>query len=437
MKSKAFKAFMAASTILSLFSSASSLAADPAKKQMKTALESLTPAERLEYLSHAEVFNRKYDPEAVKNIDVIADVEESCGLSYRTATQEVTWPQVQCQFHADTEKSMGGGSSKFLCDLPEDTKVKVRYAPKKNPYTGESEVVETILGETLAKLVGFPSKRACPAEVTCINCPNSDPWNNKELFRSSDHSSAPGVPGRKAYFPFAMLEKNIKAFHISSAYKGNAPDGVHWPELKVIAQNIAPAERRRMMIEREVMVLWIHFLMNPDAGPMNNRLSCMEKEAAVNSTSTTKVTCERPLVYVHDYGHSFYEHFQFENYIKNPVLLNAPNGGCYGILGQRNILNIRKNTPIKNADGAFLLDARISSEARDELVARLNRITDRQWQALYDLARISKAQDDAGMSHIGVTDWIMGMKQKIRSMEEAKCLPFDEGSSLLGARSNR
>jgi hypothetical protein len=50
------------------------------------------------------------------------------------------------------------------------------------------------------------------------------------------------------------------------------------------------------------------------------------------------------------------------------------------------------------------------------------------------IARVDKAQEAAGLPAISIQDWISGMKQKIRSMDEAQCLPFDEGSSALGIR---
>jgi hypothetical protein len=85
-------------------------------------------------------------------------------------------------------------------------------------------------------------------------------------------------------------------------------------------------------------------------------------------------------------------------------------------------------------DSTFLLGARISAEARDELARRLRRVTDQQWADLYLVARIDKAQQEANLPAISIQAWISGMKRKIRSMEEAQCLPFDEGSSALGLR---
>jgi hypothetical protein len=273
---------------------------------------------------------------------------------------------------------MGGGSSKFLCDIGEKDKLKIRYAPKKNPYEGESEVVETILAAALGRLVGFSAKRDCPADLTCLDCPNSDPWNNQSSHKKSDHSAVPGKAGAKIHFPFTAIEHNLKAFHISTKTSDNAPNGVHWPELKIISKNFSPEEQRRMLIEREVMMLWIHFLMNPDAGHFNNRLSCPLKSVTVvkDSKGKMQVSCQRPEVYVHDYGHSFYEHFQFQKYLQFDVLVSDPQkGGCYGVMTKANIRSIRGNTPLLKDDSAFLLGAKFSAESRDELVKRLRLVS--------------------------------------------------------------
>jgi hypothetical protein len=400
-------------------------------------LINLSAQDQQELMSRAEVFKSNYSPEKVPTTDVVSDLEDDCGLKYERTSQDVLWPQVECRFHPDVTQSMGGGSSKFLCDFGEKDKLKVRYAPKKSPYEGESEVVETIIAAALGRLVGFPAKRDCPADLTCVNCPNSDPWNNKSSHKKSDHASMPGKEGSKIHFPFTAIEHNLKAFHISTRTSNNAPNGVHWTDLKIVAKDLPPSERRRMLIEREVMMLWIHFLMNPDAGHFNNRLSCLQKDIITTKTPTggSQISCRRPEVYVHDYGHSFYEHFQFDKYIQFPVLISdTKKGGCFGVLTKENIRSIRRNTPLLKDDSTFLLGARISAEARDELARRLRRVTDQQWADLYLVARIDKAQQEANLPAISIQAWISGMKRKIRSMEEAQCLPFDEGSSALGLR---
>lgn len=413
----------------------SSSFAEPAfdKKQVKAFLTNVSSGTQRSLLGRAQAFNSKYSAEKIPTIDIVTDLAKDCDLEYERTAQEVIWPQAECQYHPDVDKSLGGGSSKFLCDFPDKDKVKVRYASEKNPYEGESEVVETILASALARLVGFSAKRACPAELTCLNCPNSDPWKNK----GSRKGRASSGPGKNVQFSFTAIERNLKAFHISTSTSDNAPNGVNWPSLKTVSKDLPPEEKRQMLIEREVMMLWIHFLMNPDAGHFNNRLSCPQKETQVTTDSkgNMQVTCLRPEVYVHDYGHTFYEHFQFHEYIKHPVLVSDPKGGCYGVMTKENIRSIRKNTPLLKDDSPFLLGARISAEARDELVKRLRLITDHQWRDLYLVARIEKAQRDAGKDSISIQEWISAMKKKIQSMEEAQCLPFDEGSSALGTSS--
>jgi hypothetical protein len=236
-------------------------------------------------------------------------------------------------------------------------------------------------------------------------------------------------------FKYTVIEDPLSAYAISAPNDGKAPGGVFWRDLKTVSANVPANERRQMLIDREAMMLWIHFIMNPDAGNFNNRISCPKSEVAEDS-ATHQMSCGRPVIYVHDYGHAFVEHFQFNEYVKNPILVNdTKRGGCFGILGEKNVLAMRKGSILTRPEERMILNARISSEARDELVQRLKRITNEQWATMYKLARIERAMKARGGGSVSMADWVNGMHKQIQTMETAQCLPFDEGSSVLGAQS--
>ncbi len=397
------------------------------KKSVRDYFKNVSEEQRNEALSRAELFSKDYDPAKVAQIDIVSNLAEICGAgfsynrnqvsdynensSYRAPVNSYQWPTVSCNYHADVEKKMGGGSTKFLCDFP-DAKSKDGVVTKKIKYADSpmdpisSEVVDTTVAFNLAKLLGFHSNNYCPAIINCKNCPNSNPWR-------SQRASVP--PSNKTVkFEWAIIEKPIEAYVITTPISGNAARGVEWEEIKLV-KNDSEDERKRILIEREAWILWVHFLQHTDAYASNQRLSCLKAE----SDAAGKYVCKTPILYNHDYGHSFYRHMHFSKWADNPVFQSGEkNAGCKAVLTKD---YLPKQSPMKGV----ILGAEISAEARDVLVERLSRVTDDQWITLFRIARAEEA------AKVTSETWLKAVKRKISQMKSASCLPFSAGKSVL------
>lgn len=395
------------------------------KKSVRDYFKSVSEDERSDALSRAELFVNNYDPEKVAQINIVGDLHQLCGEPYRYQQTQVsdfsdfakapkasyTWPVIPCNYSADTEKKMSGGSAKFQCDFvnPESkdgiATRKIKYANYSNDPL-RSEVVETIIAFNLAKLVGFHTNVYCPAILECQNCPNSTPWN-------SQRASVAGS-NKKYRIEWSLIERPLAAYMVSTRSSGNAPRGVDWGELKLVKTDTED-ERKRILIEREAWMLWIHFLAHTDAADFNQRLSCLKAE----SLRDEKYSCKQPILYTHDYGHAFYRHLDFFKWSRLPVFQDSDqNAGCRAGMTKDNIPG---QSPLKGV----ILGAEISAEARDLLVQRLGRVTDDQWKTLYQLARAEEA------STYNTGDFLNVIKRKIKQMNNANCLPFAAGKSVL------
>lgn len=408
-----------ANQVLDQSTESSAASAEPVEKtQINLLLKDLSPQERLESISRAEVVDEKIDsihrnnPEQISNIDMFSELNAICGnngLKYGAKDDSyVNWPQINCKYHQDN-KSLGGATNKFYCDFKETNKkgetiIKKRKVKYSSYFSvSRSELVPTILASTISRMLGFPTESYCPAIVKCENCSSDDPWKDKS-------SAAPSDETHK--FKYAWIEKPIDLMTITS--KSKNVSGFNWNEL-VHIQDTPSKTSREKLIEREAWLLWINFLADTDAHQLNERLSC--KKA---SMSNGKVYCEKPIIYTHDYGHAFYYRFKYDKWKDHNPLLQGNDGKCYGGLTSKLLKSERGNTQ----DGIHVSPS-ISSEARDFLVSRLKRITKKQWQ---DMFRISNAEQIYRVDSNEFTDVIIN---KIISMERTHCDNFDQRTSTL------
>ncbi len=396
------------------------------KAIMKDALKNLTMPQRDHMIARAQVFNT-FDPAAevgstsTSTVDVIQDLQKRCGSAFqyrKTQNQNVyEWPVVECQYHPD-DHSLGGGTSKYYCDFKEDGKTDLKKRKVKYSQNGksvkDSELIPTILGVNSAHLLGFFTELYCPAQVICTNCPSDNPWNQ-------DHASAPAGKGQTV-FNAAMVDRELSYPQIATpqtlASKPKNPAlsilGLSFNELMIVSGD-TDAEIRKMRIEREAWILWINFIMETDSYSLNQRLACADPTMGAD-----KVQCPTPIAYTHDYGHAYYERFNFGTWEQIPPLKMGSDGLCHGTLTSDIYWKERKVDY-----HSVLLSPVISSEARDLLVQRLSRITDKQWSDIYQLSRAEIAT--------GVTTdrWLKAMHQKIDQLKSVNCPAFDSGNTAL------
>lgn len=408
----------------------------PAQEAVRTVrpkdyFKNVSQQERDEYLARAEIFVPTYDPAAVAQMNLVSDLAGACGDPYgfrhvrlvderqREVAITYLWNEVGCNYRPDTEKKMSGGSPKFLCDFdgPDGiTTEKVKYAYQdQQPLEHGSEVIETMLGFNLARLMGFHTNIYCPAVLNCVGCSSAHPWEDNR---------AQGRVSRNTYKKqYAIVEQSIDAYKVSVPTTANAPNGVDYNEIgNTSGEN--ESERRRRLIEREAWMLWVHFIQHTDAGHFNNRLGCAE----YREDGPGRYHCTKPILYTHDYGHSFHFHMSYDRWAAIPALIPAGENGCRGGLTPerlpRKSFFKRRNAP----GNPVILNAVISSEARDVFVERMSRISDDQWIMLFQLARGEEAVKKKS------AEWLQVIKRKIAEMRAAPCLPFDSGKSVLGRR---
>lgn len=410
----------------------SDAAAAPSIKS-KTYFKTMPESERMEAIRKARVTNPDYDLAKVPSVDIVADLEAKCGPTYTyqktVGTVELgsfdrseqrqfdmySWPKKECEYHQDTGK-LGGGTEKFYCDFKDgadseedDKTTKVKYA--KSPEDPlHSEILETILATTITRLLGFYADYYCPAQVTCKNCPSSNPWKDKR-------SSQP--PSSKSYvFPVAIVESVIKGSTMSSRLTHPYVQGIEWYEMREI-QGANPEETRSLAIEREARMLWLNFIQHADAGSFNERLSCIDSK----KDASGKPVCRKSIMYTHDFGWSFYRHFNFSKWASHPPFQKNEKGqACIGNMTTQDLGIKEGRVP------GLVFSPAISSEARDLLVQRLEQISDLQWLTAFQLAHLEAYSQATGKSFLDL------VKKKIGQMKSADCLPFDTHTSVLAAK---
>lgn len=378
----------------------------------KKSFKQLSVAQRNEAIQNARVTVADFDSSKIPQVDVLKKLEQTCGpyFQYNSHSYGVAWPQVTCQYRPD-DGSFGGFSRKFKCSFEDSTAKdgrrthKVKYAGYKGPDS--SEVIETTLATQATDLIGFHTEIYCPAQISCDDCPSQDPWKN-------NRAAASPARGRTAQFSWALVEKPLAGFNMANRDDDSPQSqGLEWNELKQVPKE-DPKLARELLIEREAWILWMNFLMVLDAGHFNQRIFCLE----VDKTRGGPVKCSKPVVYTHDYGHSFYGHFEFKKWAAKSVFKEVTADGCRGNL------QVSDMEP-KSWPFGIVFAPLISSEARDLLWDRLSRVTDEQWTLIFQLARAEEA------SRVKSRDFLNVIKRKIDELKQAQCLPFDSGKSVL------
>lgn len=393
------------------------------KNQIKEKLKIVTLESRLEALSRAEVIEKKIDklhrqsPEKIAEIDLIKELSDICGANFKyennNSKPNISWPTVSCKYH-QAEKVVGGSTAKFLCDFNEVKKdgqkvVKTRKV-KFMPFSGlkRSELVPSIVASTMSRLVGFHTESYCPALIQCENCPSSDPWTFGKARSSGSFQTYD--------FQDSMVEFETDLMTITPNIPRVQKDKAHGVALGEI-KNVKDTESksaREKMIEREAWLLWLNFVVEMDATDANQRLAC--DKASLNGDN---VYCDKPVMYTHDYGQSFYRRFQFDRWKNVPPLVQNADNTCRGGMTPE----VMKETG--GSQTSIEVGPQISAEARDFLVSRLKNISDKQWM---DIVRIANTQR---LYKVAPEAFLSAIKSKIDNLAQARCASYDSGTTVL------
>ena len=367
-------------------------------------------SERADILSRAKVFLPQDSSSQNPQVSVIEDyLKKYCDSEFQYFDgQNYHWPEKTCSYKPDTEKKIGGGSPKFLCDFKNsEAKDSVQTVKYTFPFLGfyGGEVHEVLLATNLAKLMGFPVTYYCPVHVTCKDCPSSNPWLNH-------HGQDAAKAGNTVHFKYAMIVKKIDAAIVSESTGRNSPNGLVWDELKNIK---AGAEKRQSQIEREAWMLWIHFIQITDAHAQNSHLVCKK----IVETAQKKFECEESYIYSHDYGYAF-NNANIDEWGKYPTLKKNKSNQCEGIVGKS-----WGSVKSRDAMQGLVLNANISEEAKQLFLERLLKITDQQWKESYMISKMNERSVNTA------NDFLNTVKNKISELQNIKCSSIEEGKSVL------
>lgn len=384
---------------------------EPASQKGESAyFKSVSDQERDEIIKKAHAFkneNRNVSSMTIQNMLI-----DKCGpeykYTYNSDTGEYTWPTVTCRYKPDS--NLTGMSSKFKCDFPDghggtDTR-KVKYSTSSvNPTS--SEVLEVFLGSTLSLMMGFSSATNCPVQLICKDCPGSDPW-------VKNRSSADPEVGSAPKFNYALVEIKQKGFEVNSHPPNPKPQGLAWEELRKVSGTTQ--EQKEELIDREVWMMFIHFLRHYDADPHNQKIICAK--AKLNDESgeaETKYSCDESYVLTSDFGLSYPRGYVF---IWDEPIAEQKDDMCIGTL-KKGLIGGSPGTGI-------ILGTSFSEETRLKFLKHIEQITNDQWKELYGLAQYGS------LTHTSIDNWVETTYRKIRSLKKLNCPAFDTGKSSLG-----
>lgn len=401
--------------------------AELSKDEIKDKLKKLTPEQRLEAISRAEVVEKKMDlmhresPQKISEIDMVQEISEICGKYFNYSPNEskpnVGWPTVTCRYKQDN-LSLSGATKKFYCEFNEVNKKGVEVVKRRKvKYAtyfrlSKSEIVPTLMASTMARMLGLPTESYCPAKIKCVGCPSSDPWEDNR---------ASAKPSNETHeFNYAMVEMPADLMTITPntpRVAPNMPHGLYWNELAHVVDTEGKTARQKL-IEREAWLLWVNFLADTDALFFNQRISCDKA-----SIKDGQVYCDKPIAYAHDYGHAFNYRFKYDKWRTHVPLHQNKDGTCYGGLTHRLLKDERGNSQ----EGIHVQPI-ISAEARDFLVGRMKNISDKQWK---DIMRIANAER---LFRTSPEDFVKVMRYKIDLMSQVQCSSIDTRTTVLAPK---
>jgi hypothetical protein len=349
-------------------------------------------------------------------IDMVQFLSEKCDFNYtRDNANNPIRPHVECTYTPrPADNDFNGATSKFDCAFPEtdsegrpkldkDGKQKidvrkVKYAPQKFPGGGYKEIPQAVLGTAFARLLGFATSTYCPVDLTCLNCPNENPW-------ALDRARGAAVEGNKVIFENVVVEAKQKGTLIEDNIKSNQskkqkPQGFTFKEL---SQNVAadPALRGQLIAEREALALWQNFIRHEDADQHNNKLLCVK---STEMTATSAPVCEQVVGTLNDYGNSF-------GYRGEGTRLSV--NDFSGAALKRNFFG--GGAVATGADGdSGVKGYAISRAGRDLFVTYADAITQQQLSDIFQLAQITQTSDG------NLDQWIQSFRKKVEEIKAVK-----------------
>lgn len=339
-------------------------------------LDSVTPRERAEYLSRAQVWH----PIATASLDLLAGPPGDDAFAFEQA--------VTCDLDPSVARS--GATAKFYCVVSPGDSVKVKYGQKNGEVYGE------VAGTRLFWALGFGTDRQYPVRVTCRGC-SEDPWHHPQP-----------QPGAVHLFHPATVERKFKDKAIE--VKG-AKEGWAWWELQSVDERVGGAPRAHL----DALRLLAAFVQHTDNKDDQQRLACPDD--AVRRDAAGNEACARPVLLVTDLGATFSRadiannaKFDLGRWAGTPVWHDREK--CIAKL--------------KRSWTGTLGNPRISEAGRAFLAARLSELSDRQLHDLFTAARADlrgeRMRDAGGVERaVTVADWVDAFRRKRAEIVDHRC----------------
>lgn len=268
------------------------------------------------------------------------------------AEHAVQQPDLACRFVLTAPT---GTTPKFDCELPDGSRVKVKYG-------GKPEIPAEVAATRLLRVLGFGADRVMLVErVRCYGCPPA-PFHTR---RVANRLHLEGLLRRTRNddgyrdFEWAAVEYKMEG----RAVESETAKGWSFAELERVAERRGGASRADVDALRLIAVFLAHW-DNKDA---NQRLVCLPSEEPDGS-------CLRPLVMLHDVGATFGPRkVELDAWRATPIWADA----------ERCRVSMRG---LPHMGGTFG-DVEISEAGRRVLAERLTRVSTGQIERLFAEAR--------------------------------------------------
>ena len=229
---------------------------------------------------------------------------------------------ITCVFDEETANPNdppGGKTAKFGC-IYKGKSIKVKYDPAlsvqeptgcKVPLTANAGLYGEIVATRLMWALGFKVDNMYPTKVTCENCP-IDPWGyirkKAKILDFKDNAikqicpegkfAAGKRPETRHEGPFVFFPSATEGKIAGEAIITNVKEG--WSFKEIFDENASysqfPKKKKRQIIHREALAVFMAFLSHADSKEDNQRLVCLDKK------DKSARSCDKPFLMVHDPG---------------------------------------------------------------------------------------------------------------------------------------
>jgi hypothetical protein len=281
--------------------------------------------------------------------------------------------RVSCDY---LEKALGGHSPKFVCVIPPDDELKVKFG------RDNGEVYAEVAASRLFWALGFYAERMYPVRVDCRSCPSS--------IQGTEMSSIQ----RK------LAGKDIETHDTL---------GWAWPDLDLVDPTAGGASRA----QRDALKLLAVFIQHTDSKPEQQRLVCVDKR----EKGLENDPCPDAVMMVHDLGLTFGHANVFNRNRVGSVNLDEWSRARLWKDPAHCIGNLPKSS-------TGTLDNPIISEGgRKFLADLLVQLADVQLHDLFEAARFPRRStaSDSAIDRTTIAQWVDAFKQKRDEVVNVTC----------------